>query len=157
MEAIVAFGLAVNICQFVDYGFQIIEATKRLSESGQIAVDPELQSSAQHIRELGLKLSAEKLPAAHSAEEEQLHKIAQECATLSAELLATLEASNSKRPNSKLHSFFAVLRFKNQKALQDALESKLDRCRSQLQIQLTAMMRLVKRNSLLIKSIKSGF
>lgn len=143
MEAIAAFALAANICQFIDYGFDIVNAAKELSESGQPSVDPDLERNTQQMRTLSFKLSAENQPAGHSPDVEQLHMIARECSALSTELLATLEASNVKRPNSTLHSVLAVLKFKSRKAQQDSLEKKLDRCRSQLQTQITAMMRSV--------------
>ncbi|KAI1081913.1 hypothetical protein F5B20DRAFT_533601, partial [Whalleya microplaca] len=141
MEAVAALGLAANICQFVEYGFKIVIEAKRLRDSGSTSLDPSLERDTRHMKRLAIQLDSRKSPSYMSADQEALDSLAVECLDLSNDLLTLVETLKAKRPKSKVDSIRAVLRNKRRNEDKFALEKKLDRCRSQLQIQLAAMTR----------------
>ncbi|KAI0002637.1 hypothetical protein F4779DRAFT_622212 [Xylariaceae sp. FL0662B] len=138
MEAVAAFGLAANICQFVDYGLKILAEAKRLRNSG--SSNPELERNARHMKRLASKLDSRQMSSSLLSEEDALDAIAAECLSLSNDILTILETLKSTS-KSKISSVFLALRNERRKKEVCALEEKLDQCRLQLQTQLVDMTR----------------
>lgn len=140
MEALATLGIVANICQFIEYGYKIVREARRLRNSGTGSLDPELERDTQSMAHLASKLGKGS-PSGLSVDEMVLNDLATQCLAVSKELLAMLDSLKAKRPRSRIESMVRAFHQKRRSEDIDTLEKKLDRCRSQLQIQLTTMMR----------------
>jgi len=133
MDGFTALGIAANICQFIEYGFKILNQVKVVRKAG--AVDPDLEKDTRYLKEVAGKLTQQ--PSGHGG----LDEIASDCTSLSEQLLGELSKIKPKDSRSKWQSFKAVVRSERKKQDISDLEGKLERCRSQLTLQLTDLMR----------------
>ncbi|KAK7982078.1 hypothetical protein PG988_004316 [Apiospora saccharicola] len=131
MDGFTALGIAANICQFIDYGFKLVSQVNRARNHG--AIGPDLERDTIRLKGVAGKLTQQ--PRCHDG----LDKIATDCISLSQQLLDELSKATPKDPKSKWQSFKAVIRSESKKRDTADLEAKLERCRSQPNLELTEM------------------
>ncbi|KAI0015409.1 hypothetical protein F4780DRAFT_764215 [Xylariomycetidae sp. FL0641] len=141
MEAVAAFGLAVNVMTCVDYGVKVISNAKRLYDSGTESLDPELERDTRHLKQLAQKLDSRQVPAKTSPDQLALDDLATECLDISNRLLNLLEDIKPKQLGSKRSALMASWRMKRRQKDKTALEKRLERCEQRIQDQLAYMMR----------------
>ncbi|KAK8080092.1 hypothetical protein PG997_007910 [Apiospora hydei] len=132
MDAFAALGFAANICQFLEYSFKILNQVKTVRKAG--ALDPDLERDTRHLKEVADKLTQQ--PSGHGG----LDEITRACTGLSKQLLDELSKIKPQSSRSKWQSFKAVVRSERRKHDISELEAKLERCRSQLNLQMTELM-----------------
>ncbi|KAI1327457.1 hypothetical protein F5Y16DRAFT_372069 [Xylariaceae sp. FL0255] len=135
MEALAALGVAANICQFLEYGLELICKAKDLRELG--AVNPSLQTDAERLRDLSSALDPQRIPP-HAGDISQL---ARECARVSEALISELSKLKPSDPTSKRQRLKSLVKSELKKPRLQELESRLQTCRSQLSLHLTLISR----------------
>jgi hypothetical protein len=143
MDPFAAIGLAGNIIAFVDFGFKLLSKSKSIhaSASGASSHNEDLASLTQHFQNVAANLHVPKSIGSMTAEEVALRQLATECAGVSTDLLKLLDELKAKNPKSKRESFRAAIRDWRKKDEVNELESKLDRCRHQLNLQVASLAR----------------
>ncbi|KAK8011123.1 hypothetical protein PG990_010088 [Apiospora arundinis] len=147
MDGFTALGIAANICQFVEYSFKILNKVKAVQKAG--AVDHDLERDTRYLKEVAGKVAHQ--TSGHGG----LDELANDCTSLSEQLLGELSKIQPKDSRSKWQSFKAVVRSERKKHDMSDLEAKLERCRSQFTLQLTDLMRR-ETNEKLNNITKSG-
>ncbi|KAK7998223.1 hypothetical protein PG989_006263 [Apiospora arundinis] len=132
MDGFTALGIAANICQFVEYSFKILNKVKAVQKAG--AVDHDLERDTRYLKEVAGKVAHQ--TSGHGG----LDELTNDCTSLSEQLLGELSKIQPKDSRSKWQSFKAVVRSERKKHDMSDLEAKLERCRSQLTLQLTDLM-----------------
>lgn len=135
MDGFTALGIAANICQFIEYSYQIVNQVKALKDFGH--VNPDLDRAVRQLKAVAATLAPESLPR-HAG---QMSDAASECVELSDQLLAEFSKLTPKDPKSKRQRLKAVLRTEYKKRDLADLEQKIDRCRSQLSLELAEVFR----------------
>ncbi|KAI1460925.1 hypothetical protein F4805DRAFT_350084 [Annulohypoxylon moriforme] len=143
MDPFTAIGLAGNIIAFLDFGYKLISATKDIhaSASGLSAHDDDLSHSAQQLQQLVANLKVAKPLGSCSEQELSLLQVAIDCRCVSLELANLLDKLKARNPKSMRGAFRAVIRNWRKKEEKVELVSKLDRCRQQLNLELTSLSR----------------
>ena len=149
MDPFTAIGLAGNIITFLDFGYNVLSKAKniRRSASGASSANASLKSMTQRLHDVASALQGSGAGAVMSSQEQSLAQLATECHELSADLLKILETLRAKDP-SKRSAFKAALRetVGQRKYEAKELETRLDRCRQQLTIELTSLTRYATSN-----------
>ncbi|KAK7956652.1 uncharacterized protein PG986_005874 [Apiospora aurea] len=148
MDAFAALGFAANICQFLEYSFKILNQVKTVRKVG--ALDPDLERDTRHLSEVADTLTQQ--PSSHGG----LDEITSACTSLSKQILDELSKTIPQNSRSKWQSFKAVVRSERRKHDIPELEGKLERCRSQLNLQMTYLMSREAREKL-SNITKSGY
>jgi hypothetical protein len=113
MEAVVAFGLAANILQFVEFTGQLISSAQELSRQGAKTKYLELESVAKELRRLADGIGP--LPAKSDMKSGQpeapdaLQRLASRCIEITNELLAVLDSLKLHKGSTKWKSFRQAL------------------------------------------------
>ncbi|KAK8090619.1 hypothetical protein PG994_000124 [Apiospora phragmitis] len=134
MDGFIALSTAANICQFIEYGFKILNQINKLRKDG--VVDPDLKRDTARLKGVADKLVQQ--PIGYGG----LDNLATDCVGLSQRLMEELSRMKPRGPNSKWQSFKAVIRSEYKKRGNAELEAKLERCRSQLNLELVDLTRL---------------
>lgn len=141
VDPLSALSLAGNIIQFIDFGCKLISESREICRSGVPAQYVDLQIIAESLGDLSRSL----LPTSPSEDDlatpkpqgEALERIAASCRGVADEILSTL---NKLRLGDGLHgrwqSFCQALKVVWKKDRIEALRSRLDDLRSQLNIQI---------------------
>jgi len=133
-----AFGLAGNIIQFVDFTGKLFLTTQRLyvSKSGTKAEHLELESLTQNIKELAERANPHSLSDTWniSTQEKTLADLGNQCIEVSNELLSVLESLKvrGKNGNRSWESFNQAIRSEWKKGEIELLQRRLDRISNQL-------------------------
>lgn len=142
LEPLAAFGMAANICQFIEYGFKIVAEAKRLRESGSL--DPELERDTRRMKDLASTLRDTPLPSGTSSDAAALKAIAADCISLTDDLIDMTDSLKIGQSKSKVESLKAAVRNRRRKEKREEVEKKLERCKGQLNLQITSMSRYVE-------------
>lgn len=144
MDPLSAIGLASNILSFISFSTGLLKTAKHIHDSSNGTLD-ENRSRETVVREMK-QLSARLLnPGATGCSDvsSALQALAQECQGISTQLISLLERIKPKEPASISQSIWAALRSQiYEKDIED-LEVRLANCRSQLELQLNFLSRLV--------------
>jgi len=142
MEPLAALGVAAAVVQFVSFATQLIEGAHAIhhSISGQIAENEQLEFVITEMRNQSGRLVSSKPLCDQSNDEKAVGRLTTQCATLSNAILDILERVRAKNPKSKWSSAKAALKGAWGASEKEELQQQLDSCRSQLNLQLTALM-----------------
>ncbi|KAK4033791.1 hypothetical protein C8A01DRAFT_49701 [Parachaetomium inaequale] len=111
MEAVVAFGLAANILQFVEFTGQLISSAQELSRQGAKTKYLELESIAKELRRLaeGIGPSPAKSKRGQPDAPDELQRLANRCIEITNELLSVLDSLKLQKGSKKWKSFHQAL------------------------------------------------
>ena len=143
MDPFTAIGLAGNIITFLDYGYKLVRKAKEIhaSASGASADNENITLLTKSFQDVASSLQSTRPASSMTNDEIALNTLALECHSLTTELLELLERLKSKNPKSKRDSIRAVFRGVRKKEQKTELEQKLDRCKQQLNLQVTSLTR----------------
>ncbi|KAI1146394.1 hypothetical protein F4825DRAFT_456540 [Nemania diffusa] len=135
MEGLAALSVAANIFQFLEYSLQLVGKAKNLRELG--AIDPDLDTDAQRLRDIANTLIPQRLPL-HAGD---IGQLAGECVRVSEDLISELAQLKPSDPKSKWHGFKALIKNELKKSRFQDLEGRLQIYRSQLSLHLILISR----------------
>ena len=140
MDPLAALDIASNMIQFVDYSIKLIQGVREIRDSGDTKENKSLESVTSEMKRLSSKLT---IPThtPQSEDEKGLCRLAEDCQTLSGEILQLLEKIRPKDRNSVRQSVWSAFKNKLYDKKRSELETRLDKCRKQLQLQLTFLTR----------------
>ncbi|KAG6356382.1 hypothetical protein INS49_015770 [Diaporthe citri] len=143
MDPFSAIGLAGNIVGFLDFGFKLLSKAREIqaSASGTAAANENLVSLTQHFQRVTASLRAQKVSGAATGDELAIQELAAECDSVAIELMELVDSLRARTSKSKRESLRAAFREWRKGDQKDELQLRLDRCRSQLNLQLTSLMR----------------
>ncbi|KAI1212160.1 uncharacterized protein F4807DRAFT_450400 [Annulohypoxylon truncatum] len=143
MDPFSAIGLAGNIITFLDFGYKLLSKSKAIykSTSGTTALNNKLASETQQLQGVTAGLQMPGLVGSLSDQEIALEQLAAECSIVSSDLTALINDLKTRNPNSMRESVRTAFRDWRKKDKKDELRLKLDRCRDQLNLQITTLMR----------------
>ncbi|KAI0537751.1 hypothetical protein GGR58DRAFT_331149 [Xylaria digitata] len=136
MEGFAALGVAANIAQALEYGFKLLEKSKKLRELG--AIDPDLNDDAWRLNKIALSLRSQQLPRIH----EDLQNLATECVEVSGELISELKELTPTNPKSKRQRVKAIYKSELRRGRISRLEKRLNDLKPQLNLHLTSIARI---------------
>ncbi|KAI1738445.1 hypothetical protein F4680DRAFT_424828 [Xylaria scruposa] len=136
MEAFAALGVAVNLAQVVEYGFQLIRKGKDIYEKG--VTDPALNDDAQRLNNLANDLISQ----GSSKCSGSLRNLVIECAEVSKTITSELEKLKPTDPQSKVQRAKAILKRERKKGTIVELERRLQDLKGQLSLHLTSISRI---------------
>lgn len=142
MESLAALSLVAAVVQFVDFSTKLIRNAKDIyqSSSGLTKENQNLEYVVGELEKLSLRL-VPPVTGQQNDDELALCRLAYECRKLSNELLKLFKELMPRDSTSKRAVVRSTLKgLWNNKSIQ-ALEKRLDSCRSQLALQLTSMAR----------------
>jgi hypothetical protein len=140
MDAYGALGLAANIFQFIQYGLTIVREAKRLKATQGTPNAALAQSTCQ--LEAIVRTIKHQIPTRNATVEQQmLTDLSGECLAISNKLLALLESLKAENPNSLCDHIRSIIKNKNRAKEKGDLEENLERCKSQLLLQLSNLAR----------------
>ena len=142
MDPLAALGVAAAVVQFVSFAAQLIEGAHAIHHSiaGQTAENEQLDFVITEMKNLSGRLASSKPLCDQSNDEKAVGRLTAQCATLSNAILDILERVRAKNPKSKWSSAKAALKGAWGASEKEELQQQLDSCRSQLNLQLTALM-----------------
>jgi hypothetical protein len=142
MEPLAALSLAAGIVQFVDFSTKLIHGAKEIhqSTSGMTEDNRSLESAVNEMRSLSLRLDPP-ITGEQGEDEKALRRLAAECRILSHQIHDLLKSITPEDPNSRRQSFISSLKSVWKDKEKQELERRLNSCRSQLELQLSFMMR----------------
>lgn len=142
MDPLTAVGLIANIAQFVDLGCKVFVSAREIrhSASGRTQDDQRMGDVISEMQMLSLTLQTPgKDPS--DANEKALIKLANECQKLSKDILNLLNKTSARTSRSKSEAMRLAMRKLRYAKEREALEQRLNMCRSQLHIQLSYLSR----------------
>jgi len=142
MDPLTALGLTANILQFVNFSMQLFHGAQEIYFSGDTAEDKSLEVVTSEMKRFSSTLSSS-AGSPQTDDEKGLCRLAEECKILSEQILQLLEKIKPKDPKSKSQSFRSALKTKFYGKEKRELESRLDKCRSQLALQFQCLMRFL--------------
>jgi hypothetical protein len=91
LDPLTALSVAGTIVQFVDFGIKLVSKSNELynSTNGTSIGNAELEVIAEDLQELTCRL--QQVPDSGTAEDEALHKLAEQCAAVAKEFLLVLK------------------------------------------------------------------
>lgn len=140
MDPLNAISLASSIVQFVDFSLELIRGAREIQTAGDVKENKTLEAVTSEMKRLSLTLSSSS-NSPQSEDEKGLCRLAEECKVLSDQILQLLKKIQPKDPKSKYHSVRSALKNKLHQKEKADLDNRLDRCRSQLGLQLNFLMR----------------
>lgn len=144
MGPLAAIDLVGNILAFIDFSVSLFKSAREIHDASHGTLD-ENASCETVVREMK-SLASRFLTAADSEMTKDylpLKHLSAECYKISAQLEALFEKIKPKDSNSKGQSFLSALRNKRFEKEREGLEVRLRDCRSQLELQLNFLSRLV--------------
>ncbi|KAK7710806.1 hypothetical protein SLS64_005711 [Diaporthe eres] len=143
MDPFSAIGLAGNIVGFLDFGFKLLSKAREIqaSGSGTAAANENLASLTQHFQRVTASLRGQKVSGALTGDDVAIQELAAECDSVAIELMELVDSLRARTSKSKRESLRAAFREWRKGDQKDELQPRLDRCRSQLNLQLTSLMR----------------
>ena|SRR5579871_3494220 len=145
MDPFTAIGLAGNVITFLEFGYSVISKVKEIgnSTSGGSSSNQALASVAKRLQDVALSLPGTGPTATVSSQCQSLEHLGTECQRVSEDLLKLLESLRAKDATSKRSILWAALRETSGKKRAELreLEKRLDRCRQQLNLELTSLVR----------------
>jgi hypothetical protein len=143
MDPFAAIGLAGNIIAFLDFGFKLLSKSKDIyaSASGALARHEDLALMTDNFRSMAKTIQISIPSSSVTSEELALHRLAGECEVASTDLIKLLDELKAKNPRSKRESLSAAFREWRRRDKVKEVESKLDQCRQQLNLQITSLLR----------------
>ncbi|KAI1106947.1 hypothetical protein F4804DRAFT_299643 [Jackrogersella minutella] len=143
MDPFSAIGLAGNVITFIDFGYKLLSTAKAIytSTSGTSSLNEELESAARQLQGVVSGLITPSLLGSTTEGESVLYQLATECSSISSDLIQLVADLKTKSLKSKRASLRAAFRDLTKKDERDGLQLKLDRCRDQLTLQITMLMR----------------
>lgn len=145
MDPFSAIGLAGNIVGFLDFGFKLLSKAREIQASGTgtAAANENLASLTQHFQRVTASLRGQKVSGALTGDDLAIQELAAECDSVAIELMELVDSLRARTSKSKRESLRAAFREWRKGDQKDELQLSLDRCRSQLNLQLTSLMRSV--------------
>lgn len=148
MEVLATLSLAGNLVQFTDFTYKLVHGTRSLyhSHSDSLEDSQDLEALTKGLQEICAALfdnnSTTSIGTATSKYyQASLHKLAKDCEAAAGELLKALNKLKAKDPTSKWSCFRAALATTWKESRINAMQTKLEAYRSQLLLQLQAMIR----------------
>jgi hypothetical protein len=143
MEAVAIIGLMSNVLEFMDHRYKFVTFAKNIYDSttGKIRDHERLEEFTTSMQELSTRLDVKRPGAEQSDDERNLSRLALDCRKLAEETLLLLRKTKAKKEQSFLESAKAAFRTMLKKDEIMKMERRLDQCQSQLDLQLTVMMR----------------
>ncbi|KAI2465934.1 hypothetical protein F4781DRAFT_424459 [Annulohypoxylon bovei var. microspora] len=150
MDLFSAIGLAGNVITFLDFGYKLLSKSKAIymSTSGTSALNNELALETQRLQAVTAGLQTSSLIGSISDQELALKQLATDCSSISSDLTQLLDNLKTRKPKSIRESIRTAFRDLKKKYEKDRLQSKLDRCRDQLNLQITTLMSKTRAESL---------
>lgn len=141
MDPFSAIGLAGNIVGFLDFGFKLLSKAREIqaSASGTAAANENLVYLTQHFQRVTESL--QKVSGAMTGDELAIQELAAECDGVAIELMELVDSLRARTSKSKRESLRAAFREWRKGDQKDELQLRLEHCRSQLNLQLTSLMR----------------
>ncbi|KAK3314886.1 hypothetical protein B0H66DRAFT_563874 [Apodospora peruviana] len=142
MDPLSAVGLAAAIIQFIDFTSNLIEAANDIhhSELGTSLHNQNVELVVSEMKTLTLRLDTPRTGEL-TDDEQALGRLAAECRILSAQILGQLDQTKSKNPRSKRQTVWSAIKCMwNEREVKE-LAKRLQNCRSQLELQLTYLIR----------------
>ncbi|KAI1395237.1 hypothetical protein F4819DRAFT_492670 [Hypoxylon fuscum] len=143
MDPFSAIGLAGNIITFVDFGYKILSGSKEIytSASGASTLNHELALDTQTFQGVVASIQEPHTAGSVTEKEQALRRFAVECGSVASDLKKLLDELKARDPTSKRDSLRAAIRDWRKGGKKDELRLKLARCRDQLNLQITELMR----------------
>ena len=108
-EPLVAFGIAANVIQFLDFGSKLFSASHQIYRHGTIKGHIDTKLIAQDLRGVATSLrdSVEQVSGDKSRSEDEvsLQRLATQCQSICDELCGVLEKLEVQTKNTKVESF----------------------------------------------------
>lgn len=141
MDPFAAIGLAGNIITFLEFGYNVLSKAREIQNSGRgiSSSNQALASMTQRLQDVASSLSGN----GTTAISESLAQLVAECHKTSQDLLNMLEKLRASSPASTRSSLRAAFREMSGKKKNEVheLEKRLDRCRQQLNLELSSLAR----------------
>ncbi|KAI1453999.1 hypothetical protein F4805DRAFT_461158 [Annulohypoxylon moriforme] len=138
-----AIGVASGIIAFIDFGCKLLSKSKEIykSASGSTSLNDDLSSEARRLQIVTDGLQMPGLAGSLSGQELALQELATECSIISSDLSKLINDLKTRNPKSKRESLRAAYRDWRKKDEKDELQSKFDRCKNQLNLQIISLFR----------------
>ncbi|KAM7218002.1 hypothetical protein V8F06_006685 [Rhypophila decipiens] len=138
MDPVTAIGLASGILSFVTFSSKLINGAIKIhnTEDGRLDDNRTLELVVEEMRRLSERLLTWD-DSRLACEDNGLRLLARECYNLSKELIAMLKRLKPKDATSKTQSLWSAVKNVIHDKEKVELEQKLERCRSQLELQIT--------------------
>ncbi|KAK4212618.1 hypothetical protein QBC37DRAFT_441338 [Rhypophila decipiens] len=158
MDPVTAIGLASGILSFVTFSSKLINGAIKIhnTEDGRLDDNRTLELVVEEMRRLSERLLTGD-DSRLACEDNGLRLLARECHNLSKELIALLKRLKPKDATSKTQSLWSAVKNVTHDKEKVELEQKLERCRSQLELQITFLTNRETRESLdtLLSGVKT--
>lgn len=138
MDPVTAIGLASGILSFITFSSKLISGAIKIHDAvdGHLAENRSRQLVIQEMKKFNARLLAPN-DSTLVGQDKGLCALATECQTLASDLIALLERIKPKNHKSKAQSLWSALKNVIHEKEKIDLEQRLDRCRSQLELQIT--------------------
>lgn len=142
MDPFTAIGLAGSILQFIQFSSDVFLAAREIQKSGSTKDNAFLEKTTRHLTSLTIELESLATGSCMSDNNKSLISLASDCHGLADDLLVVLAQVKAK-PGSQLRSIMASVKNVKAKGQIKELEDRLERCKSQLTLELSKMTRCV--------------
>ncbi|KAI1328220.1 hypothetical protein F5Y16DRAFT_398627 [Xylariaceae sp. FL0255] len=143
MDPLSAIGLVGNIITFLEFGYEISSAAKKIhnSLSGATRNNDDLESMNRQFMSVASGLKAGIRPGDTSKETKELQTLLAECDTITADIQALLGTLRVSGPRSKRQSLKLAIRDWRKREEKTELEKRLDRCKQQVSLHISCLTR----------------
>jgi len=142
LDPLTALSIAGNIVQFIDFSIKLVAKGNEVynSEDGTSIGNAELEVIAKDLQEINCRLQG--APDTGTAEDEALHKLAEQCEAVARELLQALEKLTVQgTANRRWNSVRQALKGLMRRDEVDAIVLRLQRFREELNLHILVSMR----------------
>lgn len=153
MEPLVALSIATTVVQFIDFSARLIHGAKEIhhSSSGLTEEDRSLEYVTEEMHKLSMRLVPH-YNGPETDDERSLRSLASECKDLAAKIVKLYKDLAPKDPKSKRSAVHSAWKNMRNESTKQELEKSISNCRSQLELQLSFMMRHASSSSLCINA-----
>lgn len=139
MDPFAAIGLVSSIITFIDFGYELVSVAREIrgSATGSSIENDRIDFLNARMEATATELSAQNTTAGTTPAERRLGELSEECLRLSHDLRKLLEKIKVRDLSSKRQLIASVIRDLRKKDEKKDLETRLDKCRAQLHLQLS--------------------
>lgn len=141
MDPISIIGLASSIITFIDFGIELVSFGREIqsSERGLVTQNATLERLVEETQAWCSNLRASYKSSLPTPEKRAIVSLAGECKAISDEILIQLKKIKPEHPKSKPSIAIAVIKDKWHKEDRAKLQTRLEKCQSQLKEQLETL------------------
>lgn len=139
MDPFAVIGLVSNIIAFIDFGYELVSVAREIhgSATGSSIENDRIEFLNVRMEATATELSAQNTIPGTTTAELRLRELAEECLRLSQDLKKLLEETKFRDLKSKRQLIAAIFRDMRKKDEKKNIETRLDKCRAQLHVQLS--------------------